>query len=209
MTLRLTFVNCFFFNKPRLRLFVFAECNGDHSSKTPPRQRNGSTSVAESLLEAQILQQSAESVLATGSRVQSRKVMEDLDSAGVWFVALSTKEEVITAPSSSHAGLRTDSPLQVVDIQGVGLKECIVLDSKGELHLLTLHEVGKEQKLESPGRTYLTMRHLRSTMRVQSFAVLPLPPPPPQAHQDLFSPAAVTGSFYSCWVRKSYVRWVG
>jgi hypothetical protein len=144
-------------------------------------------------------------VLATGSRVQSRKVMKELDSRGVWFVALSGEEEVTTTQSSSQAGRRPCSQLQVVDIQGLGLKEYIVLDSKGELHLLTLYEVSEEQKSEFPGRTHLTIRHLRSTMRVTSFAVLPPPPPLPQAHQDFFSPSAVTGRLYSCWLNRSCV----
>ncbi|KAG0558861.1 hypothetical protein KC19_10G059700 [Ceratodon purpureus] len=184
-------------------VFRSHECNGDHTLKTTSRQRNGLTPVAESLLEAQILashlakkkpvlHQSAESVSATGSRVQNRKLMKESDFGGVWFAALSGEEEVITTQSSSHAGRRPCSQLQVVDIQGLGLKEYIVLDSKGELHLLTLNEVSEEQKSESPGRTYLTIRHLRSTLRVTSFAVLPLPPPLPQAHQDFLSPAAVT-----------------
>lgn len=145
------------------------------------------------LPEKKVIQQSGAS---SGSRVQSKTNMNS--SAGMWFVALNSEEAgvVTTQCTASHAHPRPSLQLQVVDMQGLSLKEYVVLDSNGELHLLTLHEVSEERKLESLGsRASPTLRHLQITMRVTSFAVLSLPPPFLEAHRDLVSPATMTGSF--------------
>nr|XP_024384669.1 uncharacterized protein LOC112286725 isoform X2 [Physcomitrium patens] len=177
-------------------------CNGDHPLKIAPRPRNGFISVSESPLEAQpvaslsakkmIVQQSGATVHGTDTRVQSRMNLKEPDSAGVWFVDFSGTEGIATAQGTSHAGPKLSPKLQVVDIQAFSPKEYIALDSKGALHLLTLNEVTEAQKTEDPGRSFVTVTHLHSTMRVSSFAVLPLPPTLPQVHRDFFSPAAAT-----------------
>jgi len=163
--------------------------------------------VASQLANKKALQQSDLSVNATGSRVQSNI---SLDSGSMWFVALSSKEGLITTQCTSHAGPQLSPQLQVVDMQELSLKKYVILDSKGELHLLTLHEVSEERKLVS---LFPTLRHLQVTMHVTSFAVLPLPPPLPLAHRDFVSPAAVTGIFlllmYACILSRAVVGFFG
>lgn len=57
----------------------------------------------------------------------------------------------------------------------------------------TMNEVSDEQNIESLGRTFLTIGHLQSTMRVTSFAGLPLPLSLSVAHRNSLSPTSVTG----------------
>lgn len=120
---------------------------------------------------------------------------------GPWFIALyGSEEDVVTSQFSSSANSRPSPQSQVVDIQGLGLNDYIILDSQGKLHLLTLQELSEEKKIGTLSSNFLSISHLRSSMQVSSFAVLPPPPPLPHIPGVTFSPMRESGSFTFEWL---------
>lgn len=140
-------------------------------------------------------------VQIAGSSVQNRKDGKEMGIPGPWFIALyGSEEDVVTSQFSSSANSRPSPQSQVVDIQGLGLNDYIILDSQGKLHLLTLQDLSEEQKIETLSSNFLSISHLRSSMQVSSFAVLPPPPPLPHIPGVTFSPIRESGSLTFEWL---------
>lgn len=101
--------------------------------------------------------------------------MKRVGLAGPLFVRINEDDDIDSSVTKRRSQ-GAPPPTQVVDIQALNLKKFVLLDSRGTLNLLTLHESPEGQEPGTLNRFQLFTKHLQTSICVSSMAVLPLLP---------------------------------